>query len=39
MTAREAAALLDAQRTQEVQPGEFVRRQQKARVAEPSEDW
>jgi len=39
MTAREAAALLDAQRTQEVQPGEFARRQQKARVAEPSEDW
>jgi Ca-activated chloride channel family protein len=39
MTAREAAALLDAQRTQEIQPGELVRRQQKARVAEPSEDW
>jgi Ca-activated chloride channel homolog len=39
MTAREAAALLDAQRTQEVQPGEIVQRQQKARVAEPSEDW
>jgi Ca-activated chloride channel family protein len=39
MTAREAAALLDAQRTQEVQPGEIARRQQKARVAEPSEDW
>jgi Ca-activated chloride channel family protein len=39
MTAREAAALLDAQRTQEVQPGELVRRQQGARVAEPLEDW
>jgi Ca-activated chloride channel family protein len=39
MTAREAAALLDAQRTQEVRPGEIVQRQQKARVAEPAEDW
>ena len=35
----EAAALLDAQRTQEVQPGEIVRRLDKARVAEPREDW
>ncbi len=39
MTADEAAALLDAQRTQEVQPGEIAARQQKARVAEPAEDW
>jgi Ca-activated chloride channel family protein len=39
MTREEAAALLDAQRTQEVQPGEIVQRQQKARVAEPLEDW
>jgi len=39
MTAREAAALLDAQRTQEVRPGEIAQRQQKARVAEPAEDW
>jgi Ca-activated chloride channel family protein len=39
MTAREAAALLDAQRTQEVRPGDIVQRQQKARVAEPAEDW
>lgn len=39
MTSEEAAALLDAQRAQEVQPGEIVERQQKARVAEPAEDW
>ena len=39
MTSEEAAALLDAQRTQEVQPGDIVKRQQKARVAEPAEDW
>jgi Ca-activated chloride channel homolog len=39
MTSEEAAALLDAQRTQEVQPGEMVKRGQKARVAEPAEDW
>jgi Ca-activated chloride channel family protein len=39
MTAEEAASLLDAQRTQEVQPGEIIGRQQNARVAEPLEDW
>ncbi len=39
MTGEEAAALLDAQRAQEVQPGEIAGRQQKARVAEPAEDW
>jgi Ca-activated chloride channel family protein len=39
MTPREAAALLDAQRAQEVQPGDIVRRLQDARVAEPAEDW
>jgi Ca-activated chloride channel family protein len=39
MTSDEAAALLDAQRTQEVQPGEIAARQQKARIAEPAEDW
>jgi Ca-activated chloride channel homolog len=39
MTSDEAAALLDAQRTQEVQPGEMAARQQKARIAEPAEDW
>jgi Ca-activated chloride channel family protein len=35
----QAAALLDAQRAQEVQPGEIVRRLSGARVAEPREDW
>ena len=39
MTAGEATALLDAQREQEVSPGEIVRRLQGARVAEPVEDW
>ncbi len=39
MTSEEAAALLDAQRAQEVTPGEIAARQQKARVAEPAEDW
>ncbi len=39
MTRQEAAALLDAQRAQEVQPGEVVRRIQGAVVAEPAEDW
>jgi len=39
MTRQEAAALLDAQRAQEVQPGEVVRRMQGAGVAEPGMDW
>ncbi|HEV7731088.1 MAG TPA: VWA domain-containing protein [Candidatus Binatia bacterium] len=39
MTKDEAAALLDSQRDQEVQPGEVVRRLQGAGVAEPSKDW
>ena len=39
MTPQEAAALLDAQRAQEVQPGEIVRRLQGAGVAEPATDW
>lgn len=39
MTRQEAAALLDAQRTQEVQPGEIVHRLQGAAVAEPAMDW
>ncbi len=39
MTRDEAAALLDSQRDQEVQPGEVVRRLQGAGVAEPSKDW
>jgi len=39
MTRQEAAALLDAQRGQEVQPGEVVRRLQGAVVAEPAQDW
>jgi len=39
MTRQEAAALLDAQREQEVQPGEIVRRLQGAVVGEPAQDW
>ncbi len=39
MTRQEAAALLDAQRAQEVQPGEIVRRLHGAGVAEPAMDW
>ena len=39
MTRQEATALLDAERNQEVQPGEIVRRLQGAVVAEPAEDW
>jgi Ca-activated chloride channel family protein len=39
MTRQEAAALLDAQRSQEVQPGEVVKRVQGAGVAEPAQDW
>lgn len=39
MTPQEAAALLDALRNQEVQPGDINKRLQGARVAEPREDW
>ena len=39
MSQREAAALLDSQRDQEVRPDEMVRRLQGAAVAEPREDW
>lgn len=39
MTRDEAAALLDSQRDQEVQPDEVVRRLQGAGVAEPARDW
>ena len=39
MTRPEAAALLDAQRAEEVQPGDVVRRLQGAAVAEPAQDW
>ncbi len=35
----EAAALLDAQRSQEMSPAEVTRRLQPSRVAEPEEDW
>jgi tetratricopeptide (TPR) repeat protein len=39
MTSEEAAALLDAQRSQEVQPGELLERRKNTRVAEPAQDW
>jgi len=39
MTQQEAAALLDSQRTQEVQPDEVTKRIQGAVVAEPAQDW
>lgn len=39
MSKQEAAALLDAQRDQEVRPDEVVKRLQGAGVAEPAEDW
>jgi Ca-activated chloride channel family protein len=39
MTRQEATALLDAQRSQEVQPGEVVKHIQGAGVAEPAQDW
>jgi hypothetical protein len=40
MTPQEAAALLDALRDQEIQPGDITKQQMKsARVAEPREDW
>ena len=39
MTRQEAAALLDSQRDQEVQPDEITKRLQGAVVAEPAQDW
>src|SRR5262245_17174064 len=39
MTPQEAAALLDALRDQEIQPGEITKQMKSARVAEPREDW
>ncbi len=39
MSRQEAAALLDAQRNQEVQPDEVTKRLQGATVGEPAEDW
>jgi Ca-activated chloride channel family protein len=39
MTEREAAALLDAARDQEIDPAEMTRRRAGARVVEPTEDW
>jgi Ca-activated chloride channel family protein len=39
MSPREAAALLDAERNQEVKPDEIVRQLEGAAVAEPTEDW
>ena len=39
MSKEEAAALLDAQRDQEVRPDEVVKKLQGAGVAEPAEDW
>lgn len=39
MSPREAAALLDAERGQEVRPDEITRRLEGAAVAEPAEDW
>ncbi|HZO07749.1 MAG TPA: tetratricopeptide repeat protein, partial [Myxococcota bacterium] len=39
MSPREAAALLDSERNQEVKPDEIVRQLEGAAVAEPAEDW
>ena len=39
MTPQEAAALLDALRDQEIQPGDVTKQMKSARVAEPREDW
>src|SRR5262245_30017864 len=39
MTPQEAAALLDALRDQEIQPGDLTKQMKSARVAEPREDW
>ncbi len=39
MSPQEAAALVDTARNDELQPGEFARRQQGAAVAEPAQDW
>jgi hypothetical protein len=39
MTEREAQALLDAARDQEMHPAEIIRRQQDTRVLDPEQDW
>lgn len=39
MSEKEAAALLDSQRDQELRPEDMARRLQGARVADPSRDW
>jgi Ca-activated chloride channel family protein len=39
MSQREAEAILDGQRDQEMRPDEMARRAQRGRVAEPREDW
>jgi Ca-activated chloride channel family protein len=39
MSAREAEAILDGQRDQEMRPDEMMRQLQRGRVAEPREDW
>jgi hypothetical protein len=39
MSPKEAAALLDAERNQEVRPDEVTRQLEGAAVAEPAEDW
>jgi hypothetical protein len=39
MSQREAQALLDGQRDQEVRPDEIIKRLDRGRVAEPREDW
>jgi Ca-activated chloride channel family protein len=39
MSPREAAALLDSERNQEMRPDEVVRQLEGAAVAEPAEDW
>jgi len=39
MSRQEAAALLDGQRDQEVQPDEMAKRAQRAVIGQPAEDW
>jgi hypothetical protein len=39
MTPQDAAALLEAQRNDELQPSDVVRRQTPARDADPERDW
>ena len=39
MSQQEAAALLDSQRDQEVQPADVIKKLQGAAVAEPAQDW